>query len=1120
MATRNIIAALLSDDDEVGNVNEVRAPISRQVLRKLFKRYGRSPAVVELFNSYADLKDLFEDQSSGADTLADPDMYVDFRRSLQRIDNRISKETTRARVEHLESELAPFLRRLSRGPVPMGVWRKVIQDYSDLIQALANDKGIYTSTRRLPGGAGGVRWLRIQRSSAKEEAVEKLRNENPDLYDLLREEKVLNQEIRTKLFALARARGIEPSVRPVAGVPVVVGTDPVSGDGLVFDRSGKTLSFKEFTDQFREKAKERKSVREAISGKHGTLAQRLKLLQVNPTDRGDQTLFRLAQEFSDEQLAQVLSEQKEVFQTLTDDPENLSLLTQVLPTVTIDGDSVVSRGKYKGFRLRNLVNEIGRLVEGSSYYRDPVTNRVIRRSKTWINPETGQEELVIGKQSAPFVTASGEKDKKGRLIPATAKFHMKVGMGREYGVMRRELNVLAAKKGSTVSRFGRRATMGWEFEAKDFGVIQNITGEMAMSNGARKVLEEYFEDLARAERASQARNLTRYNSERLGLRLPLRQHVKKALAWMDANGNKGIVALDTGMGKTVMAIAAMIKMHKQGLTQGNNGRFLYVCDKNLVGNLPGEIHKFLESEDAADLLGRVDVIPYNRTKDSFTRRRSQDTTFGDDYAAIFFDEAHLYMKKKSQGVYKAAVSCKCPHKVLTTASPMVKSPREVYTMASVANSLDLNEYENRLEEGRFVKLYADDCAGRVTTIKRDEEVRRAFETWAKRNLFFEAKTNVAEQEGQVSELERTRLSVAMPEDIVRDYQREARAVRKGMKELLYKYRDNPMLAYDEVGRKPVSNPLKQLTRLIDVPNRVIPGTPNPKIDQSVEIVMGKIGGADRVMLWTDSPELAEDTFDRMRMRFPSQGHVLALSNSIFYSDAANKVHKYTMGNFARRFGKKNENGELIRVVNPNTGKRTALDPRTGEPLNSREWQAYIFRYVLGMGNKRTDNVIKTATLTGGYAVGQNLQSFATVVHLDRDGWSNETMKQRTARAWRAGNREPVEEITIDIAFPEGVGNKETLDDIRRLSQEMDEKLFTQVVLDSQKANLGEEWFRIKSERSESFRADKRVAALALQPLLEDYNREMAEADFIKEQELRRMRMEEEAALANLEASNV
>jgi len=441
-------------------------------------------------------------------------------------------------------------------------------------------------------------------------------------------------------------------------------------------------------------------------------------------------------------------------------------------------------------------------------------------------------------------------------------------------------------------------------------------------------------------------------------------------------------------------------------------------------------------------------------------------------------------------------------------------------MASVANSLDLNDYDNRLEERRFINMYSENVAGRVTSIKRDEEVRRAFETWAKRNLFFEAKTNVAEPEGQVSELERTRLSVTMPEDIIRDYEREARAVRKGMRELLHTYRENPMLAYDEVGRKPMSNPLKQLTRLIDVPNRVIPGTPNPKIDQSVEIVTGKIEGAERVMLWTDSPELAEDTFDRMRMRFPSQGHVLAQSNAIYYADAANKIHKYTMGNFARLFGKKDEKGRLIRVVNPNTGKRTALDPRTGEPLNSREWQAYIFRYVLGMGNKRTDNVIKTATLTGGYAVGQNLQSFSTVIHLDRDGWSNETMKQRTARAWRAGNREPVEEITIDMTFPEGMGNKETLDDIRRLSQELDEKLFTQVVLDSQKANLGEEWFRIKSERSESFRVDKRVAALALQPLLEDYNREMAEAEFLKEQELRRMRMEEEAALASLEASNV
>lgn len=1101
MSTRMVIAALMSDE---GKSDDIRAPIAGPVLRKLYSSWGRSPVIVEAFNLYADLKDRFDAQAAEEELHPLPDLPMDFVRAMRTIDHRIDLETSRARLESLQEELLPFLRRVARGPVPVAIWKQVNILYADLLQTLAADKSIYTSLRRLPGGASGVRWFRIQSASAKEEATEKLREENPELYDRLQAEKQLNQEVRNKIIDVVKADGLEPVVKPLAGVPVVMGIDPVTEEATVYDRDGSKLTVGDFVAKFKEKGEARKKLREKVLSprSRATVFERA-VFRVNPARKMREDLFQEDAEFGLEEIQEALKTQKEDYKSLTDDPENMLLATKVLPVVKIQGDEVISRGRYRGIRLRNMVSEAGRLIEGSHFYRDPDTDQMVPRSKVVVTPGSKREKLEFSVQNDTYVTEHN------------GKLYLKVGFWSGYKQVRQELNRLAAKPGSTVVRFGKFREMGFEFEPKDFGQIQKITGELSMSNAARKVLDEYFQELARAERASQARNLARYSSENLGLRLPLRQHVKKALAWLDANGNKGICALDTGMGKTVAAIAAMIKMHKQGLTSGNNGRFLYVCDKALVGNLPSEIHKFLEPSDAADLVSRVDVIPYNRSKDSFVRQRALDPNFGDDYTAIFFDEAHLYMKKKNNAIYKAAVSCKCPRKILTTASPMVKSPREVYTMSSVANSADLNLKENRNEERRFVNMYTETVGGRPVGVRREEDIERAYQTWAKRNLFFESKTNVVEEAGQVGELQRAEVQVVMPEEIVSMYRAEAARVREGMAELLQRYKENPMLAYDEVGSK-ASGPLRELTRLIDSPNRVIPGAPNPKIDRAVEVAFEAMGSS-RVMYWADSPELAEDTFDRMRARFPSKGHVLALSNAIFYADAANQVHKYTSSNFGKLVGKRDEKGKPQRIKDPETGKFSYLDPRTGAPLDPREWQSYIFQYVLGMGNTRTEKVVMTAVLTGGYAVGQNLQSFSKVVHLDRDGWSNETMKQRTARAWRAGNKKVVEEITIDVVYPPELTDADkTLDEYRRQSQELDDKLFTQVVLDAQKVNLGEEWYRIKKLRSESFSADKRLAAVAMSPYLEDYLRELAEASYLKELENQEIRREQERALSGLE----
>jgi hypothetical protein len=126
--------------------------------------------------------------------------------------------------------------------------------------------------------------------------------------------------------------------------------------------------------------------------------------------------------------------------------------------------------------------------------------------------------------------------------------------------------------------------------------------------------------------------------------------------------------------------------------------------------------------------------------------------------------------------------------------------------------------------------------------------------------------------------------------------------------------------------------------------------------------------------------------------------------------------------------------------------------------------------------------VATATLTSTYAVGQNLQMFSTVVHLDRDTWNSETMKQRTARAWRAGQESAVEERTLDVTYSDTKKKgDQTLDDVRKVIQDMDSALFDEVVVDSQAEVLGVEWHNMKKNESALHEVNKRMLEMAMSP---------------------------------------
>jgi hypothetical protein len=94
------------------------------------------------------------------------------------------------------------------------------------------------------------------------------------------------------------------------------------------------------------------------------------------------------------------------------------------------------------------------------------------------------------------------------------------------------------------------------------------------------------------------------------------------------------------------------------------------------------------------------------------------------------------------------------------------------------------------------------------------------------------------------------------------------------------------------------------------------------------------------------------------------------------------------------------------------------------------------------------------------------------------------MKQRTARAWRSGQRQPVTEFTMDTVYSKPRANAKddmTLDQIRRYMQEMDSALFDSIIKDSKTFVLGETWTNIERQRSGTYSLDRKMLERALSP---------------------------------------
>lgn len=1121
--------------------------MSDRAYRKYLQAFGRNPYVLDFVDLYLALAETLDGGQ------VPENARQRFRRAVDHMESISKKDRSLISLAEKGPIVETAIRNLEqRGSASPMIWNRISENYSDMIRTVAAaEKNLFYSPRLRPS-QGGARWVALRNASPKEQEVERIRRDDPTLYQQMmrsdEQQAVINQRIARRISQESQI----PTKAFIRGHSVMAGVDPtlipdeinvirkrrVTKDGK---REWKESSTPMSRDEVLRNLTDRDVLRSLPPGvvsvytEDGSVREldqfsadirqqndainRLGKINAFVRQRG-----RGSDKYSYIDLSEVRQMPLEFFEqefgrnpepdeyvSLTDDPNKATALTKIYPVKDFRGMKVITAGRFKGFFVEDLVNEAGRLIEGSQTYYNPATGSLDRRERY-----DAAGNFVVNPVTEPYITVNPD----GQLLITVS------GKKRdaEAQYIRDALDNLSQLIPSMQKVPGSRKT-AFTMEPKDFDSVREAIGAMALSRSATQELQVYFDKLAKAQRATETANLARYTPERLGLKTSLRLQQAQAVAWLDANGNKGICALDTGVGKTGTAIATMQNLRRNDAVMGTgNGRFLFVCKGSLAGNITKEIRKFIDGRENADeLASLVDVESYTKfsLKVIGTKTRApSDPTFADDYVAIFFDEAHETLKNPRSKAYKAVAKCKADRKIFLTASPMVRSPEEVYTLTSLANGIDLNTREGRKELRDFTRRYAEKVGGRVVGIKRVDRSRarydlwatqqradgiepvpfrewpgapdvattRDFNTWVKQNLFYADKRDVVDERGRrlpplnklpaitvnmdprVEELYRTTMDevVVALEDVVERNLRE-RVVSGDREKAL-------ALAVDraKVSLRPL---LALLSQLSDTPDQVIPGAPNPKINEAKRI-MASVSG--RTILFTDSPAMAEDTYEQLK-DVAAKGTALGLANQILVSPPLGEEIRYT----PRRYPDPNRpqpygKGYLLKIEGGRVSVKRNEDIEVkGFALAKKDdWKVVVLRLV------QNDPTITSLVLTSTYATGQNLQSFTNVIHLDRDTWSNETMKQRSARAWRAGQNESVNEFTLDTVFSTPTADVDadlTLDKIRGIMQNMDDDLFNEVVIQSQGERLGQAWEDTKRERSALYDVSRKMLERSFSP---------------------------------------
>ncbi len=691
----------------------------------------------------------------------------------------------------------------------------------------------------------------------------------------------------------------------------------------------------------------------------------------------------------DDSTLEKLDKSKQTYEILTDNIKLRNKISRSYPVIEYKNRKLIIGGRFKGYYLDDMINRLGRQIAGTSYnYGLDGKIRQIQYKENGLSKFRVENEAYITSKENIFhvVLPDWDKETKNKIQKLSQKYK---------SIHKLENN-------------------SFEFSIDNFEEINEALNGSVMSEDASIHISKYIQD---KQNSIEQQNNEKFSDistskidgmktkDSLGNKIEFMAHQKRAIDFILKRGN-GVVGLDTGTGKSLVSIGILLKWINDGtLKKNGNGRALYVVPPSLRGNIPGEILKFCENPQ--EVLQHTDIITYGEFQKNSSKYKK--------YGAVFFDEAQ-YLRGSNSKIGKVAKKFNHSNKILLTASVLEKSPIDLYNLVSIAN----NYGTSREEAKKFVNTFCLNIGGKVIGLKEDPETKEKIRSWIKQNTVYVDKEDVSEIKlPAITKRSDQNICIKMKPEMLKSYVKLSRPIKDTIKRMVEKYK-NKTLQSSELNQE-LSKTMGQIQRLrsfLNNPDDFNPNLKNQKVEYAIKYVTDRLSknNKSKIVTFTDSPRLAEKTAKRLSKSIPGKKHLLGLAGEIVIYQDGKILEKY------KKSAKLKINGEKI-------------------PLN--EWQSKILNHY------QDDPNLATMNLTKAYTFGHNLQKANSMLHLDRNSWNNEHMKQRTARIWRTGQKNSVDVKIVDVTADDG----SSIDEIQRYSQEIEQNLFDEIIKGSKDEKL-------------------------------------------------------------------
>lgn len=771
---------------------------------------------------------------------------------------------------------------------------------------------------------------------------------------------------------------------------------------------------------------------------------------------------------------------------------------------------IITEGSFKGFFLDDMVTAKQRLRGSAGWVVDPVTKKAVRRTtkvsgRRMVNVF---HEVYMKKQGgkARIYVPHGDKYTIKQLIDAGAKreaagghiftvpLHQVMGLTHVLGSFAMDKHVSKAIENSASQRESA-LLRGYMDESKE---------RNAEAASKIKSLQDSEYDGMRGY------DIGGMNREVAGKQFQLRYTQVQALRTMIADATKpnpkgSIIGLDTGLGKTLLAISFHMKMRELGgYKHKNNGKMCIVTINTNFNTYRNEIESFVDKKVAGEFVQNPDgsvsnklftIYPQSKFNAKFVSERGKGSPQEmKEFASIVCDEPQDWMKNKSTGAQKFLADLDHPQKHISSESVMTKRPREISNYLNIVNN-----HHNEEDRNDYSKSFTTMFEGGAAATPKEEYEDRV-KSFIRDNVIYYHKTDEptmvfqggganyrfpgmrGEENG-----ERKMQSVEVHPKVAEHYAKLAAPVMETMKRIHEKWGKikstddmREIESHLEVGKDKVdgietAHRLAKLSDFLSMPENYIPGVKNPKIEAAVKDLQVHSENGRVPLAFAESPELNLKTAKRFSEALgPNKLSIC------FTAPSGSKI------------------ASTATSIDPNTkelskhnGKITVW--HQGKVVRSVSVQKYMSdegRDMSGVMKKMLEEIkadpkmpkAKKAGLSWGsihagdsYNAGQNLQRDAHVVmHMDRDNSNTKVLYQRESRIMRPGwmAKEESEKLAEHIGAPKGTlfsavtrgtvhyydvnnlpGQNISTDVLERMRGEHESKLFDRIVFQSSKAKI-------------------------------------------------------------------